>query len=182
MWVAIEGACGNSGNCIMQLGMGRAEPQQAMGWWWAWGRSPKAPGCEGYLNKSPGVQRISDWDGRQVRYEINKGAASGTAFFYFRIDGNLKKALSASGICWANTWADWFGEAMNRGSAIGGWGAGHVANHLDAVANRYRVANDATWYGPGWTAGALCRIENPKPPYHCKQKASDSLEYWTNHP
>lgn len=50
-----------------------------------------------------------------------------------------------------------------------------------AVANRYRVRGDATWYGPGWTAGARCRIESPRPPYNCKQKATDQLEYWTNH-
>jgi hypothetical protein len=181
MWVAIEGACGTSGNCILQLGMGRTQPEQAMGWWWAWGRSPLAPGCEAYAAVSPVPQRIGDWNGREVRYEINRVLSSTISLWAFIIDGVHRKDVSEQQICWANTFADWFGESHNRGSAIGGWDAGHTPNHLDAVANRYRVRGDATWYGPGWTAGARCRIESPRPPYNCKQKATDQLEYWTNH-
>ena len=158
MWVAIEGSCGGSGNCILQLGMGRAEPQQGMGWWWAWGRSPLAPGCSGHTPVAPNVQRIGDWNGRQVRYEINRILSSTISLWAFSIDGSLRRDLAESQICWPNTFADWFGESMNRGSAIGGWDTGHLPNHLDAVANRYRVQGDPTWYGPGWTTGARCRL------------------------
>lgn len=180
MWVAIEGSCGGSGNCIMQVGMGRAEPAQTMGWWYAWGRSPLAPGCEGYSDKSPGIQRLRDWNGAQVTYQITfvPPAAGGIGKWSFRVDGTERFGLAYGQICWRHSWADWFGEAMNRGSAIGGW----PNDHLRAYANRYRVMGEDTWYGPFWSQGLDCRIQNPKPPYHCRQSTSDQLEYWTDHP
>lgn len=175
IWVAIVGSCSH---CILQLGMGRAEPQQAMGWWWAWGRNKEAAGCENYTNVAPGVQRISDWDARQVRYEINRVLSSTISLWVFVIDGRQKKDLSEVQVCWANMLADWFGEAMNRGSAIGGF----ALDPIDVSANRYRVQNDATWYTPAWTVGSRCVFENPKPPYNCRAKAGDTLELWSHNP
>lgn len=176
MWVAIEGSCGGSGNCIIQIGLGRAEPQQTMGWWYAWGRSPLAPGCAGKMNRLPGVTRISDWDAQQVRYTIDHEPSAGLGRWSLRIDGDEKYSINGENICWRHDFADWFGESLNPGSAIGGW----PNDHFRAFENRYKLWLEETWYGPFWSAGGPCRIQYA-PPYYCNQSSSDALEYWTDH-
>lgn len=176
-WVAIEGACGGSGNCIMQIGIGRGSNSETMGWWWAWGRSSSAPGCTGRPSRSPGAVRFADWNSLRSTFQVVyvEGGLVVPAYWSFRINGSQKKVVSDDDICWAPTALDWFGETLNRGSAIGGT----QADPFLIAEVRYRIPGDATWYGPGWSGGTLCDIENPKPPYHCQKIDSDSLWNWT---
>lgn len=175
-WVAIEGACGGSGNCLMQIGIGRGSNSETMGWWWAWGRSPGAPGCSGKPNRPPGAVRFADWNIQRSTFQIVfVSAAQAPNYWSFRINGSQEKVVYDAAICWAPTTLDWFGETLNRGSAIGGT----QSDPFLIGEARYRIPFDGTWYGPGWTRGTLCDIENPKPPYHCQKIADDSLNNWT---
>lgn len=175
-WVSIEGPCDGSGNCIMQIGIGRGKNTEDMGWWWAWGRSPKAPGCEGRNPIGPGAVRFATWNGQQSTFQVVfVPDLPGPGYWSFRINGVQKQTVSESKICWAKTTVDWFGETYSRESAIGGT----LADQFVIAEARYRIPGDATWYGPGWVNGALCDIENPKPPYHCEKTDSDTLVNWT---
>ncbi len=92
MWVALEGPCGGSGNCIMQIGIGKGTRDATMGWWWAWGRHPNAPGCAGIPVKSPTATRFADWNNQQSQFQIRFVSASqGPDYWSFRIDGVEKK-------------------------------------------------------------------------------------------
>lgn len=175
MWVALEGPCGGSGNCIIQIGIGKGTRDARMGWWWAWGRHPNAPGCAGFSVRSPTGTRFADWNGQQSQFQIRYvNPSQGSDYWGLYIDGVAKKTVYASSICWDVTAASWFGETPNQGSAIGG----DLNDPFLVYAARYRIPGSTTWYTPSWADGR-CDIENPKPPYNCTKVAHDSLHVWT---
>lgn len=176
VWVALEGGCGGSGNCIIQIGIGKGTKDERMGWWWAWGRHKSAPGCGSKATRSPSAMRFADWNAAQSKFQIVYVSASdGPDYWSLRIDGVQKKKVYAPDICWSVTSADWFGESPNRASAVGGT----LGNPFLVYAARYRIPGDGTWYTPSWTDGQDCDIENPRPPFRCRRVAHDSLHIWT---
>jgi hypothetical protein len=176
VWVALESACGTSGNCILQVGLGRGTGE-TMGWWRAWGRSHQAPGCSSYSDIPPYAHRISAWNGSPAIYQVvyEPGDDITPPYWSFRINGYEKYMTPAYNICWTPTWADWFGEAYNSGSAIGG----SATDKFYVSANAYKLNTSTRWQAPSWQVGNPCRIGSD--PYFCTQgPLTDEVTMWTD--
>lgn len=184
VWVAVDGACGSSGNCIIQIGLGRCDnpitilprctnDTDTMGSWWAWGRHSSSTGCSGFSDVLPIPQRIENWPSSSVNYEVSLSGGNWNGY----IGGVHKRAVGDAQICWRHDHLHYFGESFDRGDAIGG-----PDDNVFSLTNaRYRRVGSSTWWGPAWSIGD-CSIENPRPPYRCRVSGSDHLSMWTYRP
>jgi len=77
-------------NCILQIGVGKAL-NAAEQYYYAWGRDPSAPGCQGYSQHIPGATPFGTFDGQAHTYKVEKDPSY--ADFDFDIDGVLKFQL-----------------------------------------------------------------------------------------
>lgn len=175
IWVAVTGSCGTSGNCIIQLGPGRTKDWTTMGWWWAWGRSPLAPGCSGYSDVIPVPDRISNWNLASANFSVNYTSSGSVGTWRGYVDGVEKRNVNDVNICWDHNTVQWFGESWNPGDAIGGC---LCYSKFRLSVARYRPTSSTSSLSPNWGTGG-CLFQSPRPPYYCTRVYGDALDIWS---
>jgi hypothetical protein len=172
IWAAVYS--GQFQEDIVQIGLGKCKSPQTQN-----------TGCDGSLHILravgrngahgcgntivPWVVRIGSAGSGLNTYTVSKG---GTTWSY-SYNGSVLDSVPTSTTCWTPAFADWFGESVDNGDAIGGTSV-NPQNLTNAL-----YLSAGSWFSPSFAGDDCPNRTGPPPTYRCLRINGQAINFWT---